>query len=151
MVLKSGLLPWFTLELPQNIRGILFNEGSQVRCAKLVVTIAAVVVFAQINCVAACAADLCRPDCSTEPTPPCHKHHDHSHNQSPDSCSLRGIVSPATSPHAPQLDAPVLSVLGFAATVPADLPADGRSFATELSDSSPPGLTNLLSTIVLRV
>lgn len=119
---------------------------------KLIVAVAAVVLFAQIQCVAACAADLCSATITqTEPISPCHKHHNHSHDQAPASCSFHLTVTQATSPHIPQLDVPVLSVLALAATVSANLPLAGDSWAADLSDPSPPGMTALLSSTVLRV
>lgn len=120
--------------------------------AKLIVVIAVAVVFAQLQCVAACTADLCGADLGqTESVPPCHKHHDHSHDQAPSSCSFHLIVAQATAPDAPQSDIPVLSVHGLAATVSAILRIDGDSWIASLSDPSPPGTTALLSSTVLRV
>ena len=120
--------------------------------AKLIVTVAAVVLFAQLQCVAACAADLCGANLSrTESVPPCHKHHNHSHDQAPASCSFHLTVTQATSPHTPQLDEPVLSALGLAATASAILPLAGDSWVADLSDPSPPGMTALQSSTVLRV
>lgn len=112
---------------------------------KLIVVVAAAVLFAQIQCVAACAADLC--SVRTASVPPCHDHHDHSHDQTPGSCSFHLIVTPATSPHAPQLDAPAPSVLGLAATVSPVLPVDVQS-RPDLSDSSPPRTTRISPTIL---
>ena len=120
--------------------------------AKLIVVAAAIVLFAQLQCVAACATDLCAANFGqTQLVPPCHKHHDHSHDQVPGSCSLRLIITPASTPHARQLEIPVLSVLGAAPTASAVLPVDGDSWAADLSNPSPPGMTALLSSTVLRV
>jgi hypothetical protein len=120
--------------------------------AKLIVVVAAVVLFAQVQCVAACATDFCAANFgTTQPIPPCHKHHDHSHDQVPGSCSLRPTITPATAPHAHQWEIPVLSVLGLVATAPAVLPINGDSWAPDVSNPSPPGMTGLLSSTVLRV
>ncbi len=119
---------------------------------KLVLALAAGVLFAQLQCVAACTADLCDPDLGqTQPVPPCHKHHDESHDHAPSSCSFHLIVAQATSPDASQLDIPVLSMLGAVTTVSPILPIAGDSWMTTFSDPSPPGITALLSSTVLRV
>jgi hypothetical protein len=116
--------------------------------AKLIVAVAAAILFAQVQCAAACAADACAS--RTTSVPPCHKHHDHSHDQNPASCSFHLIITPAMQPHAPQLDIPAPSVLGLAATISLVLPVDTQSWALALSEPSPPGIPGISST-VLRV
>jgi hypothetical protein len=116
--------------------------------AKLIVTVAAAILFAQVQCVAACAADACAS--RTASVPPCHKHHDHSHDQTPASCSFHLIITPAMQPHAPQLDVPTPSVLGLAAMISLVLPVDTQSWALNLLDPSPPGTASISST-VLRI
>jgi hypothetical protein len=116
--------------------------------AKLIVTVAAAILFAQVQCVAACAADACAS--RTASVPPCHKHHDHSHDQTPASCSFHLIITPAMQPHAPQLDIPAPSVLGLAATISLVLPVNTESWALDLSEPPPPGITSISST-VLRI
>jgi hypothetical protein len=118
------------------------------RPAKLIVTVAAAVLFAQVQCVAACAADSCAS--RTTSAPPCHKHHDHSQDRSPASCSFNHIITPATQPHAAQLDIQVPCELGLAATISLVLPVDTRSWALDLSEPSPPDITGISST-VLRI
>lgn len=119
--------------------------------AKLIIAVAAAVLFAQIQCVAACASDFCSTDFGkTESVPPCHQHHEHSHHQAPASCSFHLIVSSATSLHVPQLEAPVSSVLGLAPIISAALPADAQLHLLDLSNFSPPGIASL-SSGVLRI
>lgn len=115
---------------------------------RLIVFVAVAMAFAQLQCVAACAGDLCGADLGqTESVPPCHEHHD----QAPGSCSFHLIVMPAAVPHAAHSHIPVFSVLGLAATVSSILPVDGDSCKATLSAPSPPGTTAPLSSIVLRV
>lgn len=119
--------------------------------AKLIVAVAAVMLFAQIQCIAACAADVCGARFGqTESVPPCHKHHDHSHDQAPRSCSLRIVITSATSQHAPQLEMPVLSVLGPVPTVSSVLRADAQWWVLVVSDASPPGIPRN-SSAILRI
>jgi hypothetical protein len=118
--------------------------------AKLVVAVAAAILFAQTQCVAACAAQLCPADSATQPTPPCHPHHDRSHDQTHSSCSFQLIVPQASLPHALHLDAPVLSVLGPVPPIAVVIPADTHARVLSLSDSSPPG-SNRFSIAILRI
>jgi hypothetical protein len=115
---------------------------------KLVVAVAAVILFAQVQCIAACAADVCSG--KTESVPPCHQHHDHSHHQSPGSCSFHVIITPATSPHAPQLDIPAPSVLCLPATISLVLPVDLQSWPLNLPDPLQSSV-NSISSPILRI
>lgn len=117
--------------------------------AKLIVAVAAVMLFAQIQCVAACAAGVCSADRCNEPVPPCHKH-SHSHHEAPGSCSFRLVVTPEMSQHAPQLEMPVLSVLGPVPTVSSVLPVDTQWWALVVADASPPGIPRN-SSAILRI
>ena len=118
--------------------------------ASQIVFVTMALLFAQLQCVAACASQLCGGDFKTEQAPPCHRHHDHSHDQTPGSCTRQPIVSPATSPHTLQADAPILSVLCVIATMSVPLPADSRTPEFGLSATSPPKLKSPSST-VLRI
>jgi hypothetical protein len=93
-------------------------------CAKLIVLVAVAVLFAQLQCAAACAEQLCVADFSGSAfVTPCHRHPDHSHGQTPAPCA-RGIIDvPATSPQTPHAEAPNLGVLGGATSPPAVAPA----------------------------
>lgn len=113
---------------------------------KLIVAVVSAILFAQVQCVAACAADACGG--RTAAVPPCHKHHDHSHDQTPGSCSFQLMVTPATSPHAPQLHAPSPLGLGLAGTISLVLPPDTQSLTLDLSEPSPPAITGISSTIL---
>ncbi|HTW65751.1 MAG TPA: hypothetical protein VME17_14085 [Bryobacteraceae bacterium] len=114
--------------------------------AKLIVAVAAAILFAQIQCVAACAADACGG--GTASIPPCHEQHDHSPGQTPAPCSLRLITTPATSLQAPHLDAPSFPPLGLIATISLVLPAYTQSEPLDFSDPSPPGAVRISSTIL---
>jgi hypothetical protein len=118
--------------------------------ASQIVLVAMALLFGQLQCVAACASQLCGRDFKTEQAPPCHRHHDHSHDQTPGSCTHQPIVLPAASPHTLQLDAPILSALSVVATMSSALPADTWARALGLSAFSPPELKTLSST-VLRI
>jgi hypothetical protein len=118
--------------------------------ASQIVFVAMALLFAESQCVTACASQLCRGDFKTEQAPPCHRHHDHSHDRTPGSCAHQPIVSAVTSPHTLQPDAPILSVLGVVATLSSALPANSQTPEFGLSVSSPPKLKSLSST-VLRI
>jgi hypothetical protein len=111
-----------------------------------------VLLFAQIHCVAACAADLCSADCgSTESVPPCHKHQSHSQDQNRDSCSFHRIISSVTSVDIQHFDAPVVFVAGAAPAISAVfLPADANVSRSDFSDGSPPGAPGI-SFPILRI
>jgi hypothetical protein len=110
--------------------------------------VAIALLFAQLQCVAACASQFCGGDFKTDQVPPCHRHHDRSHDQVPGSC-VQQITVP-TAPHTLQADAPILSVLSVATTMSPALPAGTRTAALDLSAFSPSELKSP-SSIVLRV
>jgi hypothetical protein len=113
---------------------------------KLIVAVAAAILFAQIQCVAACAADLCSG--RTASVPPCHQHHDHSHKQAPGSCSFHLVVTPATPPDAPQLDVPAPLVFSLGTTISPVLAVATQSSLLDLAEPSPPSIINISSTIL---
>jgi len=116
-----------------------------------IVFVAMALLFAQLQCAAACASQLCGADLAkTEQGPPCHRHHEHSHDRIPGSCTNRIIVSPATSPQTLQPGAPILSALGVVATMPLALPPGTPAKALDLAAFSPPKVKGL-SSIVLRI
>ena len=133
---------------------IAMNAG---KLGKLTVALTAVTLFAQIQCVAACAAEDCRTGLGqTQSVPPCHQHPDHSRDQTPQPCSLHRIISSATSPHALQLERPVSSEHGFlghsfAAICHAAVSVDTPAWARRLPDASPPGVAPAGSTTILRI
>jgi hypothetical protein len=109
-----------------------------------IVLVAIALLFAQIQCIAACASQFCDGDFKTEQVPPCHRHHDYSHDQAPSSCVQQITVPTATAPHTLQADAPILSALDVATT------AGTRTSVLDLSEFSPPELKSL-SSFVLRI
>src|ERR1700678_1746993 len=115
-----------------------------------IVFVAIALLVAQLQCVAACSSQFCGSDFKTEQVPPCHRHHDHSHDQTPGSCVQQVNIPAATAPQTLQNASPILSVLGLAATVSSTRPADTQPHAVGLAAFSPPELRSL-SSIVLRV
>jgi hypothetical protein len=116
--------------------------------ANLIVLAATAILFAQIQCVAACAGQLCSPDfAKTEPVPPCHRHHDHSHDQAVRSCTEHIIVSRTTSPQAQQVDSAPFAVSGAGAMMSASLLTDARTSGLDFSTFSPPELQKPSSTV----
>jgi hypothetical protein len=115
---------------------------------KLIMLAAMAILFAQIQCVAACVGQLCSADfAKTESVPPCHRHHNHSHDQTPGSCTDHFIVSRTTSPQAAQVDTSAFSVLGVGTMMPAALLADARASALDFSTFSPPEFQKLPATV----
>jgi uncharacterized membrane protein len=106
--------------------------------------------FAQLQCVAACAAQLCTGVSHSESLPPCHRHHDHSHDQAPVSCAHQVVRARAATPQTLQLDAPIVSLLSPGTTISGGSPTDTRTTALNFSSFSPPGFTGL-SCVVLRI
>jgi len=107
--------------------------------AGLTLFAAALLLFAQAQCAAACASKLC-PDLSKNSVPPCHRHHGNSHD--PASCDHQVLDAPATSPHAAQVELPSLSVVGVAAIPPAVSPNQAAAAAWYPSNLSPPAAGN---------
>jgi hypothetical protein len=118
--------------------------------AKLIV-VAIALLFAQLECVAACAGQLCSGDFShSESLPPCHRHHGHSHDQSPVSCAHPVVGALAAAPDTLQLDAPAVLLLSPEAAISGGSPAETRTTALNSSGFSPPRFTGL-SCVVLRI
>src|SRR5580693_2014967 len=86
--------------------------------------VAIALLLAQLQCVAACASQFCGDGFKTEQVPPCHRHHDHSHDQTSGPCAQQITVPTATAPQTLHADAPILSVLSVVATMSSALPAD---------------------------
>jgi hypothetical protein len=124
------------------------------RLTKLIVIMAAVLLFAQVQCVRTCAAEECASFGVPQSGPPCHSHHDSSGQssgpQAPEPCTFHLVLSSATLAHSPQVEAPVIAA---PAVVPAradSLALDAQSRAPVISDSSPPGVS-ALSSAILRI
>jgi len=118
-------------------------------CTRLIVFAAMALLFAQLQCAAACAGHLCSADpAKSDSVPPCHRHHG-SHNPAPASCPHQTLV--AAAPALPMLPAgmPVSSV-SLAAAAALILPIDARASALDFSAFSPPGFESL-SSVVLRI
>jgi hypothetical protein len=119
--------------------------------ARFIVVVAVAVVFPQLQCAAACASQLCGTDNSRSGSlPPCHRHHDYSHNRAPARCPHHMITAPAISPQAVRVEAPVFPVVGLAAPAPAVYPAGAQTSAYDSLSSSPPA-SGSLSVVVLRI
>ncbi len=117
--------------------------------AKLVVFAAIALVFAQVQCAAACVDQVCGSNAaSSNSTPPCHRHHHPSHHMT-DSCT-REITFALSSIQTLPAQHPFFAAL--VAPMPA-LPviADGRpNGAFDFLILSPPGIISLTS-VVLRI
>ena len=117
--------------------------------AKVIVLVAMAMLFAQLQCVAACAGNLCAPDnARTESIPPCHRHHNHSHDKIP-GCPQQALNPPATSPQTAHVDAPVMSVLGFV-NVAFSIQLDTTPAKIDFSSLTPPESVDRPAT-VLRI
>ncbi len=116
--------------------------------AKLVVLLAVASLFAQLHCATACAANSCGTDsANTSSVPPCHRHHDHSHERNPDSCPHQ-FVAPVASVQGLHIEMPLASVPGLPAAMSAVRLADMWSSDPAFAASSPPGLRDLSSTLL---
>ena len=120
--------------------------------AKLIILIAATMVFAQFQCALACAGNLCTPEfAKSQPVPPCHRHHDHSHDRGPASCGYQLTSPPATSVQMLQMRAPIMPVLGAVANSLSVVATDGRANQfVESAAFSPLESPHLISS-VLRI
>jgi hypothetical protein len=106
---------------------------------KLIIAIAVTMVFAQLQCVAACASNWCGPDLSTSQSAPlCHHHHDHSQDRTPASCGHQLMNPPATSPHSVQMRAPIMVPIGLVASLVGVVRADVRVDRLHPAAFSPP-------------
>ena len=117
---------------------------------KVIIAIAAVLLFAHVQCVGACLAVVPGSELSGAGSVPlCHKHQNNSESgHNPDCCSRGVVVAPAISPAAPQSGMPVV-VLGWAAQSAAIVPPDEQCLGFSSFDSSPPLV--IQSFTVLRV
>jgi hypothetical protein len=110
--------------------------------------IAIVVVFAQVQCVAACTDGACADAAKRESMPPCHRHHSHSNDRDSSSCvnqtlSAAGIPQQAVHVEFPASVAPVSGTS-------TGIDRDTWGNPPYPSNSSPPGTAGL-SSVVLRI
>lgn len=108
---------------------------------KLVIVVALALACAQLQCVAACATSPCPAE-----SMPCHEHHD-SGNGAPGPCAYHFVISPAISPHSPQIDAPAASV-AVVAVIATRAPAFPCAADCEVAH---PLRLGVLSSVVLRI
>jgi hypothetical protein len=114
--------------------------------AKLIVMVALALLFIQLECAAACAAQVCSVDSGkTQSAPPCHPQRDGS-----SSCPNQIASTAATAPRISQVDIPNFPVVSLAAPVSAVIPARSRTYIPNSSASSPPQFQNL-SSVILRI
>ena len=86
--------------------------------AKLIVLIAVTMAFAQFHCAVACAGNGCNLEVARcHSVPPCHRHHDHSHDRTAASCGFELTKPPATSLQVLQMRATVTVSLGTLANL----------------------------------
>jgi hypothetical protein len=113
----------------------------------LLVAVAAVILFAQIQCNALCASDLCGARFGqTESAPPCHQHHGNSHHNAPGKCSFDLTIAAVTATH---FEMPLSSAAGTAANRSPVPTASAETWLPHLSDPSPPLLDRFPA--VLRI
>lgn len=138
-IAKDGIVVFFELRI------------GMFRSAHIVLVLMGLL-FAQIQCVAACASRWCGSDfAKMEQVPPCHRHHDHSHDQTPGSCAQQLIVPFAKLPQTVQASGPILSATGVVTTSSSVLQAAGlRTRVFDFSAISPPEFKSL-SAVILRI
>lgn len=119
---------------------------------KLIVLAAMALLFAQLQCTAACATRLCKTDSNnSESLPPCHRHHHSpSHDQTSGSCVHQIVVVPTPSQQLLQMEMPAFPVMNAAETVIADFLADSGASTHNHLAPSPPGFQSR-SSVVLRI
>lgn len=119
---------------------------------KLIVLVAMALLFAQLQCTAACATQLCKSDSNnSESLPPCHRHHHSpSHDQTSGSCVHQIVVVPTPSQQLLQMEMPPFPVMNAGKTVFADFLADSGANAQSHLAPSPPGFESI-SSVVLRI
>jgi len=106
---------------------------------KLIIVIAIAMVFAQLQCVAACASNWCGPDLTkSQSLPPCHRHHDHSQDRTPASCVHQLTNPEATPPHVVQMRAPIMVALDLVTDLAVVVGADVRVDGSHPTAFSPP-------------
>jgi hypothetical protein len=115
-----------------------------------VALIAIVVVFVQVQCVAACAGDACTGAAKRESTPPCHRHHNHSNDQDPALCGHQTLSAPAIPQQAVHVEFPAFVALGAAGSTFAVILTETWGHPLYASNFSPPGIAGL-SSVVLRI
>jgi hypothetical protein len=127
-----------------------FERRVLVAAAKVIVAIAAVVLFAHVQCVGACLAVLPGADLAGAGSAShCHKHPGDSNSTHNPSCCFRGVtVASATQPEAPQFSFPIVA-LGWAAPAAPVVETDQQFRGSYSFDSSPPPIN--LSVTILRV
>jgi len=117
--------------------------------ARLIAVTVTALLFAQIQCVAACATQWCGANTAkTESVPPCHHQHGQSNSQSPQSCTHQALSAAAILDGMPGAAVPQL--LAPAAVIPSAVPdiSEAPEFdSPTLSPPRPPHLSN----IVLRI
>ena len=120
--------------------------------AKLIVFAAMALLFVQLQCTAACAAQSYKADFGqSENVPPCHRHHHSpSHDHPSGSCVHQIIVLTSASQQVSQIELPQFSVMNVAEPVVAVVLADSRAIGSSCTTPSPPGLESL-SAVVLRI
>ena len=126
----------------------MLQAGIGMLRAKFVVLVAIALLFAQLQCAAACAAHLCGADSDKRSSlPPCHRHHAPSRDRTPDSCPHQ-TAAPAVSTEALHVEIRPVPAPGLPATISAALPADRWSSELAVSVFFPPGLRDLSSTLL---
>ena len=124
--------------------------------AKLIVLIAVTMVFAQLQCAAACAGNRCGPEfAKSQSVPPCHRHRDHSQDRSPASCGYQLTSPPATTLQVLEVRALVMvaldSVDKLANVAAIDVQANRHIESAAFSPPESPHKTSSVTSSVLRI
>lgn len=107
--------------------------------AKLIAFIAVAILFTQLQCVAACTNALCGFDFGkTQSVPPCHRHHDHSHDRVPSTCWHQAINPPAIPPQSIDVHVPILSIAAVTSDLASATAPQALAALLKFSVSSPP-------------
>ena len=116
----------------------------------LIVLAAVALLFAQVECVAACASELCTgPSHASQSAPPCHRHHEQSQPRTPDQCPHGPILTAAAFPQASQAECrPPLAV---SLSVLPEAPAIGAAGVEALDLAASPPVFRILAPLVLRI
>ena len=110
--------------------------------------IAIVVVFAQVQCVAACADSACADAAKRESMPPCHRHHNPSSDQDSSSCVHEALSAASIPQQAVQVELPAYGAAVSGTS--AGIVRDTWCTSPYPSNLSPPGTPDL-SSVVLRI
>ena len=131
---------------------LFFEDTAGMFRAKLIMFAAMALLFAQLQCAAACNTRLCDSSFGKrQSVPPCHRHHHHpNHDQVPGPCAHQIIGVPAGSHQILPVKSPTFGVLSLTETVSASVPAGAGTNVHRLTDPSPPGFESL-SSVVLRI